>query len=121
MEKQASNGYVAMVQHYFASAWLLGDGIQRELFQRKVDNNLYAAGLITSLDAIAPGTTKSIDSKLFIGPQEENVLEKLAPGLELVKDYGWLTILAKPLYWLLDKLHGFIQNWSGPSWRWCCC
>ena len=112
VEKQASNGYVAMVQHYFASAWLLGDGIQRELFQRKVDNNLYAAGLITSLDAIAPGTTKSIDSKLFIGPQEENVLEKLAPGLELVKDYGWLTILAKPLYWLLDKLHGFIQNWG---------
>ena len=112
VEKQASNGYVAMVQHYFASAWLLGDGIKRELFQRKVDNNLYAAGMITPLDTIAPGATKSIESKLFIGPQEENVLEKLAPGLELVKDYGWLTILAKPLYWLLDKLHGFIQNWG---------
>ena len=112
VEKQASNGYVAMVQHYFASAWLLGDGIKRELFQRKVDNNLYAAGMITSLDSIVPGSTKSIDSRLFIGPQEENMLEKLTPGLELVKDYGWLTILAKPLYWLLDKLHGFIQNWG---------
>ena len=112
VEKQATNGYVAMVQHYFASSWILGDGIKRDLFERKVDNNLYAVGMITSLDAIAPGTTKSINAKFFVGPQEEKTLEALAPGLELVKDYGWLTILAKPLYWLLDKLHGFIQNWG---------
>ena len=112
VEKQASNGYVAMVQHYFASAWLLGDGIKRDLFERKVDNNLYAVGMITPMDVIAPGASKAIESKLFVGPQEENMLERLSPGLELVKDYGWLTILAKPLYWLLDKLHGFIQNWG---------
>ncbi len=112
VEKSASNGYVAMVQHYFASAWILGDGIKRDLFERKVDNNLYAVGMITSLDTIAAGTTRSLESKFFVGPQEEKVLEALAPGLELVKDYGWLTILAKPLYWLLDKLHGFIQNWG---------
>ena len=112
VEKQATNGFVAMVQHYFASAWLLGDGIQRELFHRKVDTNLYAVGMITAAGDVAPGATKTIESRLFIGPQEENMLEKLAPGLELVKDYGWLTILAKPLYWLLDKLHGFIQNWG---------
>ena len=112
VEKQATNGYVAMVQHYFASAWLLGDGIKRDLFERKVDNNLYAVGMITSVGEIAPGASKAMESRLFVGPQEENMLEKLAPGLELVKDYGWLTILAKPLYWLLDKLHGFIQNWG---------
>ena len=112
MEKQATNGYVAMVQHYFASAWILGDGVKRDLFERKVDTNLYAVGMITSLDAIAPGTSKSVDAKFFVGPQEEKTLEALAPGLELVKDYGWLTILAKPLYWLLDNLHSFIQNWG---------
>ena len=112
VEKQATNGYVAMVQHYFASAWILQDGLKRDLFERKVDNNLYAVGMITPLDLIAPGTSKSIDSKFFVGPQEEKKLEALAPGLELVKDYGWLTILAKPLYWLLDKLHGFLQNWG---------
>ncbi|SFB83221.1 protein translocase subunit yidC [Polaromonas sp. OV174] len=112
VEKQATNGYVAMVQHYFASAWILADGIKRDLFLRKVDTNLYAVGMITPLDSIAPGATKTIDSKFFVGPQEEKVLEALAPGLELVKDYGWLTILAKPLYWLLDKLHSFIQNWG---------
>ena len=112
VEKQATNGYVAMVQHYFASAWILGDGIQRDLFFRKVDTNLYAVGMLTPLTAIEPGATKSVETKLFVGPQEEKRLEALAPGLELVKDYGWLTILAKPLYWLLDKLHGFIQNWG---------
>jgi YidC/Oxa1 family membrane protein insertase len=112
VEKQASNGYAAMVQHYFASAWILGDGIKRDLFFRKVDTNLYAVGMITPLDMVAPGATKTIDSKFFVGPQEEKTLEAISPGLELVKDYGWLTILAKPLYWLLDKLHGFIHNWG---------
>jgi YidC/Oxa1 family membrane protein insertase len=112
VEKQATNGYVAMVQHYFASAWILGDGIQRDIFLRKVDTNLFAVGMITPLNSIAPGATKTIESKFFVGPQEEKKLEALSPGLELVKDYGWLTILAKPLYWLLDKLHSFIQNWG---------
>ncbi|WP_372825145.1 membrane protein insertase YidC [Polaromonas sp.] len=112
VEKHASNGFVAMVQHYFASAWILPDGLERDIFLRKVDTNLYAVGMITPLEAIAPGATKSTTATLFVGPQEEKRLEAIAPGLELVKDYGWLTILAKPLYWLLDKLHGFIQNWG---------
>jgi len=112
IEKQAENGYVAMVQHYFASAWLLGDGIKRDLFMRKVDTNLYAVGMIVSLPGIAPGASQALDAHLFVGPQEEKKLEALAPGLELVKDYGWLTILAKPLYWLLDKLEHLIGNWG---------
>jgi len=112
VEKQASNGYVAMVQHYFASAWMLADGVQRDIFLRKVDANLYAVGMITPLAMIAPGATKTVSAKFFVGPQEEKQLEAIAPGLELVKDYGWLTILAKPLYWLLDKLHSLIHNWG---------
>ena len=112
VEKEASNGYVAMVQHYFASAWILPDGLKRDLFLRKVDTNLYAVGMIAPLESIAPGASKTVESRLFVGPQEEKTLEAITPGLELVKDYGWLTILAKPLYWLLDKLHGFIQNWG---------
>lgn len=112
VEKQANNGYVAMVQHYFAAAWILADGVQRDLFLRKVDTNLYSVGMITALGQISPGNAKSIDAIFFVGPQEEKKLEALASGLELVKDYGWLTILAKPLYWLLDKLHSFINNWG---------
>ena len=111
-EKKADNGYVAMVQHYFASAWLLGEGIYRDNFARKVGNDLFAAGLITPLGTIQPGETKTLDARLFAGPQLEKVLEALAPGLELVKDYGWLTILAKPLYWLLDKIHSVLGNWG---------
>ena len=110
--KSTSDGYVAMVQHYFATAWLLGDGVARENFARKVDNNLFAVGSITQLKAIEPGQGQSVQARLFVGPQEEKVLETIAPGLELVKDYGWLTILAKPLYWLLEKIHGYVANWG---------
>ena len=102
IDKTSSNGYVAMVQHYFASAWLLGDGIQRENFVRKVDNNLYAVGMITPLGEVAPGQSKVLDNQLFVGPQEEKKLEALAPGLELLKDYGWLAMLA---YRQLLKTH----------------
>jgi YidC/Oxa1 family membrane protein insertase len=112
IDKTSPNGYVAMVQHYFASAWLLGDGITRENFVRKVDNNLYAVGMITPMADVAPGQSKTVSSQLFVGPQEEKVLESLAPGLDLLKDYGWLAMLAKPLYWLLDKLFAIIHNWG---------
>jgi YidC/Oxa1 family membrane protein insertase len=112
VDKTSPNGYVAMVQHYFASAWLLGEGVSRENFVRKVDNNLYAVGMITPMADVAPGQSKAVSSQLFVGPQEEKVLEALAPGLDLLKDYGWLAMLAKPLYWLLDKLFGFIHNWG---------
>ena len=108
----STDGYVAMVQHYFASAWLLADGTQRDNFARKVGDNLYTAGQIIPLGAVQPGETKAVEAKLFAGPQLEKTLEATYPGLELVKDYGWFTILAKPLYWLLDKLHSFLGNWG---------
>ena len=112
IEKQANNGYVAMVQHYFASAWLLAGGVAREPFVRKIDTNLYAVGMITPLAAVAPGATAQVAARLYVGPQEETKLEALEPGLELVKDYGWLTIIAKPLYWLLDKIEALLGNWG---------
>jgi YidC/Oxa1 family membrane protein insertase len=111
-EKQSNDGYIAMVQHYFASAWLLPDNLRRDLFARKVDQNLFAVGMIVPLEPIAPGAKKDVQARFFAGPQEEKKLEALYPGLELVKDYGWLTILAKPLYWLLDKLNGYLHNWG---------
>ena len=112
IDKTSTNGYVAMVQHYFASAWLLGNGVERENFVRKVDTNLFAVGMITPLGEVAPGQSKMLENQLYVGPQEEKKLEALAPGLELLKDYGWLTMLAKPLYWLLDQLFKVIQNWG---------
>jgi len=111
-EKTAPDGYVAMVQHYFASAWVLPAGEQRENFARKVADNLYSVGMLQSTGAIAPGASKTLQAQLFVGPQREKMLEGIPPGLELVKDYGKLAILSKPLYWLLDKLHGVLGNWG---------
>ncbi|MCK6425454.1 MAG: membrane protein insertase YidC [Burkholderiaceae bacterium] len=111
-EVRGDNGWVAMVQHYFTSAWLLSDKTQREFFTRKVDANLYSVGMTVPLGDLAPGASRTLDARLYAGPQDEKKLEALAPGLDLVKDYGWVTILAKPLFWLLDKLHGVIGNWG---------
>jgi YidC/Oxa1 family membrane protein insertase len=113
-EKNATDGYVAMVQHYFASAWLPQDGAAREYYVEPVpgEKNLYRMGAKLGALNVAPGQTQSVAARLFIGPQLEKVLETTAPGLELVKDYGWLTIIAKPLYWLLEKIHGFVSNWG---------
>ena len=112
IEKQAQEGYVAMVQHYFASAWWLPNNLQRDLFARKIDNNLYSVGMIAALAPVEPGKSLTLAAHLFVGPQEEHNLEALYPGLELVKDYGWLTILAKPLFWLLDQLNHQLHNWG---------
>ncbi len=101
-----------MVQHYFVSAWLPPAGSTHENFARKLDNNLYAAGMIAPVGAVEPGATRVTTTPLFIGPQDEKVLERVAPGLELVKDYGFFTILSKPLYWLLDKIYGVLGNWG---------
>ncbi len=110
-QKQSTTGYVAMVQHYFASAWILPAGQSRENFAREVDKR-HAIGMITPAEALAPGARRALQATFFAGPQEEKMLERVAPGLDLVKDYGIFTILAKPLYWLMDKLHGLIGNWG---------
>jgi len=111
-EKSSSDGWVAMVQHYFASAWLRNAQSPREFFARKVDNNLYTVGMVFPMGQAAPGASVSAEDLLFVGPQEEKKLAVLAPGLELVKDYGWFTILSKPLFWLLDQLHKLLGNWG---------
>ena len=118
-EKTANDGYIAMVQHYFTSAWLLPEGVPRtyaidakDTIAPQMTDCCYRASVITALDTIAPGQSKAFEAKLFAGPQEEKTLEKLAPGFEYVKDYGLFHLLAQPLFWLLDKLHGFIGNWG---------
>ncbi|MFG6440208.1 membrane protein insertase YidC [Roseateles sp. LKC17W] len=118
IEKQAADGWVSMIQHYFASAWLVNEAGNREFFIRKlpgqagVRGDTYATGMVFTLPTLAPGASTTQKATLFAGPQEENKLAELAPGLERVKDYGMLTILAEPLFWLLDKLHGIIGNWG---------
>jgi YidC/Oxa1 family membrane protein insertase len=120
---ESDSGWIAMVQHYFASAWLIDKGakLPREYFTGKSDipnpatgqpAHVYSVGMFVPLGELAPGASRTFDAKLFAGPQEENKLAALAPRLELVKDYGIFKILAEPLFWLLTQLHKVLGNWG---------
>ena len=113
-QKNADNGWVGMIEHYFVAAWLPSDDKKtpREFYTRKLDNGLYAAGVIVPVGTIAPGATGEVRVPLYVGPQDQDVLAKVAKGLDLVVDYGIFTVLAAPLFWLLQWLHGIIGNWG---------
>ena len=109
---KANDGWVALLQHYFVSAFIPQDKAPREYFTQKVDTNLYSVGEKLPLGTIAPGASVTMDARLYSGPEESTRLEKVAPGLELVKDYGWLTIIAKPIFLFMQLLHSAIGNWG---------
>lgn len=110
--KQADNGWIAVVQHYFATAWVPPQGKPRNNEVLEVQKNLYAARTIEAVGEIAPGAAARVDSHLWVGPQDQKAMAALAPGLELVVDYGWLTIIAKPLFTLMTWLHSILGNWG---------
>ena len=109
---QADNGWFAMVQHYFVTAWVPPQGKNRNYEVAELGKNLFAVRSLEPVGAINPGSNVSIHSKLWVGPQDQNSLEALAPGLELVVDYGMLTIIAKPLFALMTWLHALLGNWG---------
>jgi YidC/Oxa1 family membrane protein insertase len=109
---KAKDGWIAIVQHYFVSAWLPKDGTEREFFTRSVGNNLYTAGIIVPVGTVAPGATGTLTVPVYIGPQEKDRLAVAAPGLKYVVDYGWLDLIAEPLFLLLKFIHGFTGNWG---------
>ena len=104
---KANNGWLAMVQHYFVSAWLPAVGLEREFYIRKVADDLYSAGVIVPV-----ATDGKSSVVLYAGPQLQSQLEKIAPGLDLVVDYGWLTVIAAPLFWVLGAIHSLLGNWG---------
>ena len=110
--KKSDDGWIALLQHYFLSAWLPANNAPREFYTRRLDNGLYAAGVIVSLGNIEPGTNGTLTVPLYAGPQEQDKLSQLAPGLDLTVDYGWLTVIAKPLFWFLQWLHLWVGNWG---------
>ncbi|MCW0207952.1 membrane protein insertase YidC [Achromobacter veterisilvae] len=110
--KQADNGWIAVVQHYFATAWVPPQGKPRNNELLEVQKNLYAARSIEAVGDVAPGAAARVDSHLWVGPQDQKAMAALAPGLELVVDYGWLTIIAKPLFKLMTWLHSLLGNWG---------
>ena len=109
--KQATNGWLAFVQHYFVSAWLPPQGLPRDYLTERRQDGTYAARAMVPL-SVAPGASSTVKVPLYVGPQEQRRLQAAAPGLDLVVDYGWLAIIAWPLFWLLEKFHALSGNWG---------
>jgi len=110
--KASDNGWIGMLQHYFVSAWLPKEKTQREYYAKRLEDNLYSVGVILPVATIAPNSSGSVSASLYAGPQEQDVLKSIAPGLDLVVDYGWLTVVAAPLFWLLQFLYKWVGNWG---------
>lgn len=109
--KEADNGWIGMLQHYFVAAWIPVEKTNREYFTRKLDGGLYSAGVVVPVPAIAASQKSVVNVKLYAGPAQTK-LNDIAPGLGLSVDYGWLTVLATPIFWMLTFLHGIVQNWG---------
>jgi YidC/Oxa1 family membrane protein insertase len=109
--KQAKDGWLAVVQHYFVSAWIAPAGVVRDYVTEKRQDGTYAGRLLVPVN-VAPGGEATLNVPLYAGPQEKRRLEQAAPGLDLVVDYGWLAIIAWPLFWLLEKFYSLSGNWG---------
>ncbi|MBS1143873.1 MAG: yidC [Proteobacteria bacterium] len=111
--KTADNGWLAMVQHYFVAAWVPKEKAQREFYMRKLEgSNVFQTGVIVPIAEIAPGAKGETAVSLYAGPQEQSVLKQVATGLDLVVDYGWLTVVAAPIFWALEAIHKLVGNWG---------
>jgi YidC/Oxa1 family membrane protein insertase len=110
--KEASDGWLAMVQHYFVSAWLPQGAAGREFFTKRVTDKLFSAGVIVPVTPVAANATGTVSMPLYLGPQEQDKLNKLAPNLGLVVDYGWLTFLAYPMFVVLLFINNIVGNWG---------
>lgn len=118
--RKTDSGWLGMIQHYFMSTWILqpkdgqtvcaAGGCQIDLKRRS--DNLYSASVRVPMPAIQNGTKLDFPIGLYAGPQTTSVISQIADNLQLAKDYGKVHIFASPLFWLLDKLHGFVGNWG---------
>jgi YidC/Oxa1 family membrane protein insertase len=109
---EATDGWVAMVEHYFVNAWLPKPGDKREYYTKKEDGDAYRVGVKFATASIAPGATAKATVPLFAGPQEQELLKAAAPELDIVVDYGIFSFAAKPMFWLLSWFHGLVANWG---------
>ncbi len=109
--KQAEEGWIGILQHYFVAAWLPKEKSHREYFTRKLDGDSYSVGVILPSQTVNPGQKVLVSTALYAGPAETN-LDKIAPGLGLTVDYGWLTVISAPLFWVMALLHSWTHNWG---------
>ena len=113
LDKNMTGGWTAMIQHYFLAAWVPDQKESNKPYTLYVSpDNQYVLGLMSPVQTVNAGEQGRFHSQLVVGPKLQNSLEEIAPGLELTVDYGILTILAKPLFWLLKFFHNMFDNWG---------
>ena len=110
--RMVTGGWAAMIQQYFLTALVPGQTAQNTYYAKPLTEGRYAIGVVEPMMAIDAGQSGVLSSSVYIGPEKQDVLADIAPGLELTIDYGVLTILAEPLFWLLDKIHSVVGNWG---------
>lgn len=108
----STDGWVGLLQHYFVSAWIPKDGLAREFYTEELNEHIFRIGSKSTLNTIAPGASLTVPARLYSGPQTKKDLVETAPGLEYTVDYGWLKMVASPLFWVLSLIHSLVQNWG---------
>ncbi len=108
----SDRGWLAMIQHYFLSAWIPPKEQVEHYYTNALPGGKYLLGSYSPSFTVASGSQLSLSRQLYIGPKLQDQLEVIAEGLELTVDYGWLTVIAKPIFWLLEKIHDLLGNWG---------
>lgn len=111
-QKYVQGGWVAMIQHYFAGAWVPDQEEYNNFYTRALDNGRFLVGVSSAERKISAGKTDTFKSKIYIGPKVQDIMADVAPNLQLTVDFGVLTILADPLFWLLDNINDYVGNWG---------
>ncbi len=112
LNRTLDGGWVAMLQHYFVAAWIPPQDAKLHYYTKVVDASRYVIGYLTPERTVAPHAQETFTSRLYVGPTQQDRLAAVAPGLELTVDYGYLTFLAQPIFWLLQHIHNLVRNWG---------
>ena len=112
LSQSVKGGWIAMIQHYFLGAWIPNVGETDDFYTKVIGGNRYVVGMRGAVQTVPAGATGDFRTRLYVGPKLSDVLEKTAPNLQLTVDYGMLTIIAEPLFWLLKAIHAIIGNWG---------
>ena len=112
LDQTVKGGWIAMIQHYFLGAWIPGSGETDSFYTRVVGGNRYVVGMTGAEQTVPAGATGDFRTGLYVGPKLADVLDQAAPNLHLTVDYGVLTIIAEPLFWLLKAIHAIVGNWG---------
>lgn len=111
INQNIQGGWIAMQQPYFLTAWV-PEANQNNHFYSSVTNDIYTLGYVGPQLQIAPGTEVNQKATFYLGPELPDNLKNLGKGLDLTIDYGWLWMISKAIFWVMDHVHSLVHNWG---------